>query len=166
MSIVASSSTCMLYLLALAHSTSLSFACFLFLAALLLAILILISRSSNTLSRVSEENHLKHCPTQVPSDSPQESASMPSLFSPVKVLDETVPSPKQSTADLQTDTTAAKQPYDAFLVLDVEATCFRGTGFEWPNEIIVRPTSTRFPCRFLIIFATKGVASVSLTLER
>lgn len=91
---------------------------------------------------------------------------MPSLFSPVKVLDETVPSPKQSTADLQTDTTAAKQPYDAFLVLDVEATCFRGTGFEWPNEIIVRPTSTRFPCRFLIIFATKGVASVSLTLER
>jgi hypothetical protein len=31
-----------------------------------------------------------------------------------------------------------KQPYDAFLVLDVEATCEEGTGFEWPNEIIVR----------------------------
>jgi len=30
------------------------------------------------------------------------------------------------------------QPYDAFLVLDVEATCFRGTGFDYPNEIIVR----------------------------
>lgn len=31
-----------------------------------------------------------------------------------------------------------KPPYDAFLVLDVEATCEEGTGFEWPNEIIVR----------------------------
>ena len=29
------------------------------------------------------------------------------------------------------------QPYDAFLVLDVEATCLQGTGFQWPNEIIV-----------------------------
>lgn len=30
-----------------------------------------------------------------------------------------------------------KQPYDAFLVLDVEATCKEGTDFNWPNEIIV-----------------------------
>ena len=30
-----------------------------------------------------------------------------------------------------------KQPYDAFLVLDVEATCEEGTDFNWPNEIIV-----------------------------
>ena len=30
------------------------------------------------------------------------------------------------------------QPYDAFLVLDVEATCLPGTDFHWPNEIIVR----------------------------
>lgn len=37
-----------------------------------------------------------------------------------------------------------KQPYDAFLVLDVEATCEEGTGFEWPNEIIVRLIYTRF----------------------
>lgn len=29
------------------------------------------------------------------------------------------------------------QPYDAFLVLDVEATCLQGTDFHWPNEIIV-----------------------------
>ena len=29
------------------------------------------------------------------------------------------------------------QPYDVFLVLDVEATCLQGTGFHWPNEIIV-----------------------------
>lgn len=31
-----------------------------------------------------------------------------------------------------------KQPHDAFLVLDVEATCLQGTGFHWPSEIIVR----------------------------
>jgi hypothetical protein len=30
------------------------------------------------------------------------------------------------------------QPYEVFLVLDVEATCFQGTDFNWPNEIIVR----------------------------
>jgi hypothetical protein len=30
------------------------------------------------------------------------------------------------------------QPYDAFLVLDVEATCLQGSDFHWPNEIIVR----------------------------
>ena len=30
------------------------------------------------------------------------------------------------------------QAYDAFLVLDVEATCLPGTDFHWPNEIIVR----------------------------
>lgn len=29
------------------------------------------------------------------------------------------------------------QPYAAFLVLDVEATCFQGTDFNYPNEIIV-----------------------------
>ncbi|KAG2112847.1 ribonuclease H-like domain-containing protein [Suillus clintonianus] len=32
-----------------------------------------------------------------------------------------------------------KPPYDAFLVLDVEATCEEGTGFQWPNEIIEWP---------------------------
>ncbi|KAI5123281.1 hypothetical protein M0805_009302 [Coniferiporia weirii] len=32
-----------------------------------------------------------------------------------------------------------KQPYDAFLVLDVEATCQEGTDFNWPNEIIEWP---------------------------
>lgn len=31
------------------------------------------------------------------------------------------------------------QPYDAFLVLDVEATCLQGTDFHWPNEIIEWP---------------------------
>ncbi|KAJ6546468.1 ribonuclease H-like domain-containing protein [Mycena vulgaris] len=32
-----------------------------------------------------------------------------------------------------------KQPYDAFLLLDVEATCQKGTDFNYPNEIIEFP---------------------------
>lgn len=35
------------------------------------------------------------------------------------------------------DRTYVKQSYDAFLVLDVEATCMPGTDFNYPNEIIV-----------------------------
>lgn len=31
-----------------------------------------------------------------------------------------------------------RQPYDAFLVLDIEGTCKLGTDFNYPNEIIVR----------------------------
>ncbi|KIJ17351.1 hypothetical protein PAXINDRAFT_168043 [Paxillus involutus ATCC 200175] len=34
---------------------------------------------------------------------------------------------------------SVKQLYDTFLVLDVEATCLQGTGFDWPNEIIEWP---------------------------
>ncbi|KAE9406420.1 hypothetical protein BT96DRAFT_1014920 [Gymnopus androsaceus JB14] len=36
-------------------------------------------------------------------------------------------------------TTNLKQPYDAFLVLDVEATCKQGSSFDYPNEIIEFP---------------------------
>ena len=39
---------------------------------------------------------------------------------------------------LSTPRQGVPQPYDAFLVLDVEATCLQGTDFQWPNEIIVR----------------------------
>ena len=31
-----------------------------------------------------------------------------------------------------------KQPYEVYLVLDIEGTCNQGTGFNYPNEIIVR----------------------------
>lgn len=34
----------------------------------------------------------------------------------------------------------SKQPYDVFLVLDVEATCQQGADFNFPNEIIVSET--------------------------
>lgn len=39
----------------------------------------------------------------------------------------------------QIEAARVKQPYDAFLVLDVEATCLQGAGFDWPNEIIEWP---------------------------
>lgn len=38
------------------------------------------------------------------------------------------------------------QPYEVFLVLDVEATCFQGTDFNWPNEIIVRYRAVMRSC--------------------
>ena len=41
-----------------------------------------------------------------------------------------------------------KQPYDSFLVLDVEATCQEGTDFNWPNEIIV--SEPAICCRALL----------------
>jgi len=44
---------------------------------------------------------------------------------------------QQSSMKEQCQTGWTCQPYDAFLVLDVEATCLQGTDFQWPNEIIV-----------------------------
>jgi hypothetical protein len=44
------------------------------------------------------------------------------------------------TATQRTDDTKVRevrQPYDAFLVLDVEGTCTEGSSWDWPNEIIV-----------------------------
>lgn len=54
------------------------------------------------------------------------------------------PYPQQAQGDLivkisHKQDARVKQPYDAFLVLDVEATCQEGAGFEWPNEIIEWP---------------------------
>ena len=44
---------------------------------------------------------------------------------------------QQSSMNEQSHTGWTCQPYDALLVLDVEATCLQGTDFHWPNEIIV-----------------------------
>jgi len=46
---------------------------------------------------------------------------------------------QQSSMKEQCDTAWTCQPYDALLVLDVEATCLQGTDFHWPNEIIEWP---------------------------
>jgi hypothetical protein len=46
------------------------------------------------------------------------------------------------------DATAVKQYYDAFLVVDVEATCLPGTDFNYANEIIASCFSCAFPSAF------------------
>lgn len=55
------------------------------------------------------------------------------------------------------------QPFEAFLVLDIEGTCNLGTDFNYPNEIIVRvvfqPTST--PNIFFIL----GAPSLLVEME-
>jgi len=51
------------------------------------------------------------------------------------------------------------QPYDYFLVLDVEATCFPGTGFHWPNEIIEWPVC-------LLKWVDKGTNGMASTLQK
>lgn len=138
MSLIASSFcflvSCMLFLLTLAHSI------LTFFSALPLAILSYISSQAPGKNRVLP---------QIPSSSPQGSA-MPSVFYQPRVdeLDHTASS--HVTNNFQMEAVGVKQPYDAFLVLDVEATCFRGTGFDWPNEIIVRWTFT-YIHRLLII---------------
>ncbi|KAG6376087.1 hypothetical protein JVT61DRAFT_2058 [Boletus reticuloceps] len=117
------------------------------------ALLIILSRFSNI---HPEENCSQPPLPEAPSESPKRSIPMPSI-SPVKVLNE--PNRKVTShvtkehfpASFQTEAVGVKQPYDALLVLDVEATCLQGTGFDWPNEIIVCRISTRSPRRFLII---------------
>lgn len=47
-------------------------------------------------------------------------------------------SPTSSVAETLVEDTKIRQPFDALLVLDVEATCSQGVGFDFPNEIIVR----------------------------
>ena len=42
------------------------------------------------------------------------------------------------------DPAAAKQSFDAFLVLDVEATCMPGTDFNYANEIIASHLHTQY----------------------
>jgi len=71
-----------------------------------------------------------------------------------------VPVP-QSTPD-----TRVKQPYEAFLVLDIEGTCELGTDFNYPNEIIVGDHSHiySFPHLHLEIFT--GIPRLSAQMGR
>jgi hypothetical protein len=66
---------------------------------------------------------------------------------PVKDKDEDKHSSTMAYAAALTDIdwSAVKQPYDAFLVLDVEATCMPGTDFNYANEIIVSLSAIPFP---------------------
>jgi len=50
-----------------------------------------------------------------------------------------------------------KQPYEAFLVLDVEGTCQLGSDFNYPNEIIVRVHVTNRSSSFSLCFDVLGI---------
>lgn len=56
------------------------------------------------------------------------------------------------------------QPYDVFLVLDVEGTCEQGSGFDYPNEIIVWVHSCLDEL-FLSGVDLKGIPCVSYEME-
>lgn len=45
---------------------------------------------------------------------------------------------KKAPASISFQGPRIKQPYEVFLVLDIEGTCDLGTNFNYPNEIIVR----------------------------
>ena len=68
----------------------------------------------------------------------------------------------------QIDPGAAKQTYEAYLVLDVEATCQAGTDFNYANEIIAShpflTTLSHFASSHRVHGYT-GMARVSPTLE-
>lgn len=58
------------------------------------------------------------------------------------------------------------QPYDVFLVLDVEGTCEQGSSFDYPNEIIVRVyRDFCFNELFLSIVDLKGIPCVPHEME-
>jgi hypothetical protein len=51
---------------------------------------------------------------------------------------EDLPPPYSKKSHVPPDRPPVDQPWDAFLVVDVEATCEAGISFDYPNEIIVR----------------------------
>lgn len=68
------------------------------------------------------------------------------------------PSPTSSVAETLVEDSKVRQPYDALLVLDVEATCSQGVGFDFPNEIIVR----LLPADYWAAFKHAGTSRNSL----
>ncbi|EJU05690.1 hypothetical protein DACRYDRAFT_75019 [Dacryopinax primogenitus] len=76
-----------------------------------------------------------------PTLSPSISNSTLSLSPPDSPTDPRIPFPLPPFADplASEHKIFRRQPYDAFLLLDVEATCDEGVGFDYPNEIIEWP---------------------------
>lgn len=67
-----------------------------------------------------------------------EATKIPPTLPPSPPVQEPKPHPMDTTTE-EIDIPAAKQAYDAFLVVDVEATCMPGTDFNYANEIIEWP---------------------------
>ena len=98
----------------------------------------------------------------------------PSFPVPLQVI---APVPPPSRELNQRRAVKVPQPYDAFLVLDVEATCLHGSDFQWPNEIIVRSSYRvwmRSHCSFqlqewpvcLLKWIDKGSNGMASTLQK
>lgn len=73
------------------------------------------------------DNKAREQPTQNPKTQPRQPATGPTEKDPLPMV---IDPPSNI------DPTAVKQYYDAYLVLDVEATCQPGTDFNYANEII------------------------------
>lgn len=65
-------------------------------------------------------------------------------------------------------TIKALQPYQMFLVLDVEATCDAGSSFDFPNEIIVGVPcdAARGRSRLILFIFPIGISCKPFALER
>ncbi len=58
-----------------------------------------------------------------------------------------------------------KQPYEAFLVLDVEGTCQLGSDYNYPNEIIVRVNVTNRSFSFSLLFDALGISCMFAAVD-
>jgi hypothetical protein len=112
---------------------------FLFLAFSVTSLAFLWYNSSK--SSGSESNHSIPHSNKGRSDAiqkPTTSTTVTTYITPSAVTRaDTAPIPPRNEEHQQSQTAWTCQPYDALLVLDVEATCLQGTDFHWPNEIIV-----------------------------
>lgn len=113
------------------------------LAALLLAVLMtLVARNHSKWSQSADNSRFKKAPADATAQ--ENVPSRPFIVQkPLFRSPPPRPPPSQasaaamvSTPAVAIDRVAARQPYDAFLVLDVEATCQPGTDFNYANEII------------------------------
>lgn len=75
-------------------------------------------------------------------------------------------SPTSSVAETLVEDPKIRQPFDALLVLDFEATCLPGSGFDFPNEIIVRISSFQPIVPLLRIHVRTGIPCGSSSMGR
>ncbi|KAJ3476341.1 hypothetical protein NLI96_g11223 [Meripilus lineatus] len=96
------------------------------------------------------------------------SSSSASSSSNTEPTESPLPSPEmqKQKVDAYIDRTLVKQTYDAFLVLDVEATCVQGADFNYPNEIIASIPPSLFSGLGKLIRRLVGVASRLVEMER
>ena len=68
----------------------------------------------------------------------QPDASLSAIKNRETVIESEEEAPPVTIINISPATPLTSQPWDAFLVVDVEGTCIEGGSFDYPNEIIVR----------------------------